>query len=87
MANACQLVHGVLLEFARPVWAKSGGVLHAAVDCLRQLLKLGSGGALALCAGEALLPLQACITLLGPRLKAAALEGIAQLCTQAMQRR
>lgn len=46
----------------------------------------GPAGALALCAGEALLPLQACVRLLGPRLKAAALDGILQLCTRAMQR-
>ena len=43
-------------------------------------------GALALCAGEALLPVQGCVALLGPRLKAAALTGILHLCTQAMQR-
>lgn len=44
-------------------------------------------GALALCAGEALLPVQACVSLLGPRLKLAALQGILQICTRAMQRR
>ena len=41
-ANACQLVHGVLLEFRS--WAKSAGVLHAAVDCLKQCLKLTATG-------------------------------------------
>lgn len=44
-------------------------------------------GPLALCAGEALLPLQACVSLLGPRLKLAAVEGILTICTRAMQRR
>lgn len=134
-ANACLLVHAVLGELGSGRWAKSAGVLHAAVDCLKHALKLtGSGllgavplmlcmlrllarlrtllcnhktcvcmsslpssplpcfnvliaGALALCAGEALLPLQACVTLLGPRLKLAALEGILLICTRAMQRR
>lgn len=43
-------------------------------------------GALTLAASEALLPVQGCVALLGPRLKAAAMEGILQLCTQAMQR-
>lgn len=85
VANACALAHGVLLEMRR--WAKSGAVLHAAVDCLKQVLKLTGSGALALSAGEALLPLQACCELLGPRLKAAALEGVLQLCIRAMQRR
>lgn len=46
-----------------------------------------SAGALALSAGESLLPLQACCALLGPRLKAAALEGTLGLCERAMQRR
>ncbi len=44
VANACLLVHGVLLEFRR--WAKSSGVLHAAVDCLKQMLRLANTGAL-----------------------------------------
>lgn len=45
-ANACLLVHGVLLECGR--WAKSASVLHAAVDCLKQMLKLAGNGALLL---------------------------------------
>jgi hypothetical protein len=36
------VLHGVLLECGR--WAKSASVLHAAVDCLRQMLKLTSSG-------------------------------------------
>ncbi|KAL4437400.1 hypothetical protein ABPG75_004539 [Micractinium tetrahymenae] len=84
VANACQMAHGVLRELRR--WARSAGVLHAAVDCLKQMLKLTASGALALSAGDALLPVQGCVQLLGPRLKAAALEGILRLCTQAMQR-
>ena len=43
-------------------------------------------GALALSAGEVLLPVQSCVALLGSRLKAAALAGILRLCGQAMQR-
>lgn len=42
VANACLMAHGVLLELRR--WAKSAGVLHAAVDCLKQVFKLTSSG-------------------------------------------
>lgn len=120
VANACLLAHGVLLELGSARAAKSAAVLHAAVECLRSVLKLGGTGArvgglvcvdalpylvahsahitslsaaahaagvLALCAGEALLPLQACVALLGPRLKSAALESVLGLCCRAMQRR
>ncbi|KAI7837045.1 hypothetical protein COHA_009122 [Chlorella ohadii] len=86
VANSCLLAHAVLRELGGGRWAKSAGVLHAAVDCLKHALKLTGSGALALCAGEALLPVQACISLLGPRLKLAALQGILQICTRAMQR-
>ncbi|PRW60522.1 Zinc finger CONSTANS-LIKE 5 isoform A [Chlorella sorokiniana] len=86
VANACLLAHAVLRELGGGRWAKSAGVLHAAVDCLKHALKLTGSGALPLCAGEALLPLQACVSLLGPRLKLAALEGILTICTRAMQR-
>lgn len=52
----------------------------------RPALRPPRAGALALSAAEALLPVQGCIAVLGPRLKAAALHGILQLCTQAMRR-
>ena len=42
VANACLLAHGVLRELGR--WGRSGAVLHAAVDCLKQLHKLGCSG-------------------------------------------
>ncbi len=42
VANACLMAHGVLREMRR--WARSAGVLHAAVDCLKQMLRLTASG-------------------------------------------
>ena len=36
------MAHGVLLELRR--WARSAGVLHATVDCLKLALKLTASG-------------------------------------------
>ena len=46
VANACLLAHAVLRELGGGRWAKSAGVLHAAVDCLKHALKLTGSGAL-----------------------------------------
>lgn len=48
LGNGCLLVDGVLAAFA-PRWAKSAAVLHAAVGCLKEMLRLtgreaGAGG-------------------------------------------
>eukprot|EP00887_Chlorella_sp_A99_P003844 scaffold11.g3844.t1 len=62
----------------------AAAALHAAADCLKQLLKLGGAGALEFSCPEVLLPLQGCIALLGPRLRPAAVEGLVGLCCGAM---
>lgn len=44
-------------------------------------------GMVSLCAGEAFLPVQSCIRLLGPRLKAVAVAGILRMAMAGMERR
>ena len=78
--------HGSQQQNSHLQAALAAATLHAAADCLKQVLKLGGAGALPLTCGEALLPLQGCITLLGPRLRPAAVEAIVGLCCQAMQK-
>lgn len=72
------------VAWRRPGRAFRGPALRSCTHSLAARADLA--GALALCAGEALLPVQGCVACLGPRLKAAALQGILRLCTQAMQR-